>query len=247
LDRQLVEALEGVEAAHFDAARTACDYDALARSAERERLAACLAALESFDVRRAHIPAQTAFWINVFNAAVLRDAPEMTGARSVRDVEGFFERPRVKVGAHGYSLDDIEHGLLRGNVPKYGKYAAPMKKSDPRLAYVPLAFDERLHFALYSACRSSPPLRVLHSERLDVELEEAARAYVRETVRVKDEGARVKVPAMFRWYRDDFGGESGALDFVVARLDEPSVELIDARQGAVKLKYLDFDWTLNRR
>jgi hypothetical protein len=34
---------------------------------------------------------------------------------------------------------------------------------------------------------------------------------------------------------------------VVARLDEPSVELIDARQGAVKLKYLDFDWTLNRR
>jgi hypothetical protein len=165
----------------------------------------------------------------------------------VRDVEGFFERPRVKVGAHGYSLDDIEHGLLRGNVPKYGKYAAPMKKSDPRLAYVPLAFDERLHFALYSACRSSPPLRVLHGERLDVELEKAARAYVRETVRVKDEGARVKVPAVFRWYRDDFGGESGALDFVVARLDEPSVELIDARQGAVKLKYLDFDWTLNRR
>jgi hypothetical protein len=122
-----------------------------------------------------------------------------------------------------------------------------MKKSDPRLAFVPLAFDERLHFALYSACRSSPPLRVLHGERLDVELEEAARAYVRATVRVKDEGARVKVPAMFRWYRADFGGESGALDFVVARLDEPSVELIDARQGAVKLKYLDFDWTLNRR
>ena len=66
-------------------------------------------------------------------------------------------------------------------------------------------------------------------------------------MRVNDDGARVKVPAVFRWFRDDFGGESGALDFVVARLDEPSVELIDARQGAVKLKYLDFDWTLNRR
>ena len=247
MDGQLVEALEGVKAAHFDAGSTACDYGALACSPERERLAARLGALESFDPQRVRIPAQTAFWINVFNAVVLRDAPEMAGASSVREVEGFFERPRLKVGGYGYSLDEIEHGLLRGNVPKYGKFAAPMRKSDPRLAYVPLAFDERLHFALYSACRSSPPLRVLHGERLDAELEEAARGYVTATVRVKDEGARVKVPRIFRWYMDDFGGESGVLDFVVARLDDESVEMIDRRQGAVKLKFLDFDWTLNRR
>jgi hypothetical protein len=242
-----MESLAAARAAHFDAAGRARDHAVLRASPERLRIAACLAALESFDLQRIAIRGQTAFWLNLFNALVLRDAAELAAAGSLRSIGAFFERPRLKVGAFTYSLDDIEHGLLRGNVPKYGKYAAPMKKSDPRLAYVPLAFDERLHFALYSACRSSPPLRVLHGERLDVELEEAARAYVRETVRVKDEGARVKVPAMFRWYRDDFGGESGALDFVVARLDEPSVELIDARQGAVKLKYLDFDWTLNRR
>jgi len=30
-------------------------------------------------------------------------------------------------------------------------------------------------------------------------------------------------------------------------LDEASVEVIDRRQGAVKVKYLDFDWALNRR
>ena len=247
MDGELVEALERLRAAHFDVARSACDYEALARSPERERLAACLGALEAFDARRVHIPAQSAFWINVFNAAVLRDAPEMAGASSVREVEGFFERPRVKVGGHGYSLDDIEHGLLRGNVPKYGKFSAPMKKSDPRLAYVPLAFDERIHFALYSACRSSPPLRVLHGEKADAELEAAARDYVRAAVRVKDEGARVKVPRVFRWYAGDFGGASGVLDFVVARLDDAAVEMIDQRRGAVKLKYLDFDWALNRR
>jgi len=162
-------------------------------------------------------------------------------------VEGFFERARLKVGGHDFTLDDIEHGLLRGNAPKYARFSAPMKKSDPRLAYVPLAFDDRIHFALYSACRSSPPLRVVHGERADAELEAAARDYVRATVRVKDDGARIKVPRIFRWYTGDFGGEGGVLDFVVARLDDAAVELIDRRQGDVRIKYLDFDWTLNQK
>lgn len=246
MDTQLVEALEALKAVHFDAGG-ACDYAALGASPEHARLAACLEALASFHPERVRIPAQSAFWINVFNAGVLRDGAQLAAAGSVREVEGFFERPRLEVGGHGYSLDDIEHGLLRGNVPKYGKFSPPMKKSDPRLAYVPLAFDERIHFALYSACRSSPPLRVIHGEKADGELATAARDYVRATVRVKDDGSRIDVPRIFRWYSDDFGGENGVLDFVVARLDDATVELIDRRLGKVKIKYLDFDWTLNRR
>ena len=247
MDRELVGALEALKAAHFDAAGAACDFAALGASPEHARLAACLERLASFDPGRVRIPAQSAFWINVFNAAVLRDASALALAGRVREVEGFFERPRLEVGGHAFSLDDIEHGLLRGNAPKYASFGAPMKRSDPRLAYAPLAFDERIHFALYSACRSSPPLRVVHGERADAELEAAARDYVRATVRVKDDGARIKVPRIFRWYSADFGGESGVLDFVVARLDDAAVELIDRRQGDVRVKYLEFDWTLNQK
>lgn len=246
MDRELVGVLEVVKAAHFKAASGAYDFAALAVSPERRDLVACLHALGSYDPDRLRVPAQSAFWINVFNAGVLRDAAELAAAGSVRQVEGFFERPRLTVGGHAYSLDDIEHGLLRGNAPKYGKPGPPMQRSDPRLAYVPLALDDRIHFALYSACRSSPPLRVIHGERADAELEAAARDYVRATVRVKDEGARVKVPRVFRWYTEDFGGEEGVLEFVVARLDDAAVELIDRRQGDVRIKYYDFDWTLNQ-
>jgi hypothetical protein len=239
-DGLLAQALEAVKTAHFDAAGAACDYAALAASRERGQLAACLASLERFDPRKLRIPGQTAFWLNAYNACMLRDAAEI-------GIEGFFERQRVRIAGHDWSLDDIEHGLLRGNVPKYGSPRAPMKKSDPRLAFVPLAYDERVHFAMYSACRSSPRLRIYHAETLDSELEQAAQEYLTATVRVKDEGARVKVPKLFHWYADDFGGEDGVLEFVVARLDEASVELIDRRQGSVRLKYHDFDWTLNQR
>ena len=233
----LAQSLEELKS-HFDA-QGAWDIAALAASSAHVRLAAALADLGEFDPRRMRIPAQIAFWLNVYNACVLRDLREFEAGE-------FFTRERLRIAGHAWSLDDIEHGLLRGNAPKYMSFSAPMKKADPRLALAPVTFDERSHFALYSACRSSPPLRVFHAERIEDQLEDASRDYVRATVRVREEGAKVKVPKLFQWYTEDFGGSDGVLQFVVARLDDDSVELIDRRQGRVRIKYLDYDWTLNR-
>ncbi|MGQ0544033.1 MAG: DUF547 domain-containing protein [Betaproteobacteria bacterium] len=233
----LAQSLEELKA-HFDA-HGAWDLGALAASSAHGRLAAALADLAGFDPRGMRIPAQMAFWLNVYNAAVLRDLLEFEAGE-------FFARARLRIAGHAWSLDDIEHGLLRGNAPKYMSFSPPLRKSDPRLALAPVTFDERSHFALHYACRSSPPLRVFHAERIEDQLEDASREHVRATVRVKDEGARVKVPKLFQWYAEDFGGADGVLEFVVARLDDESVELIDRRQGRVKIKYLDHDWTLNR-
>ncbi|HEV3011122.1 MAG TPA: DUF547 domain-containing protein [Burkholderiales bacterium] len=248
MDKQLADALEAAKAAHFDARGAACNYAALASSGERGRLAACLGELEAFDVKRVHIPAQMAFWINVFNVGVLHGARELERASSAREVQAFFERPRLRIGGHSYSLDDIEHGLLRGNAAKPGGSRTPMKRGDPRLDYMPILFDERIHFALHSACRSSPPLRVFEEGKLDRQLEEAAADYVRRGVRIERQGAVIVLPRLFRWFADDFGGQSGILEFVVARIDdETTVEMIDRRLGDVSFRYAEFDWTLNRK
>jgi hypothetical protein len=248
MERELAQALDAAKAAHFDARGAAGDYAALAASPERARLAACLGALEGFDIRRSHIPSQMAFWINVFNAAVLRDASELRRTTSVREVEAFFERSRLTIGAHGYSLDDIQHGLLRGNVAKQGRLRPPMASGDPRLEYVPILFDERAHFALHSACRSSPPLRVFDGGKLDRELEAATADYVRRNVQVQSDGAVIVLPRLFRWFGADFGNESSIIEFVVARIDdEAAVDMIDRRRGRVRLKYTDYDWALNAK
>lgn len=247
-DRELAEALEAARLAHFDLHGAACDYVALARSPARERLAACLIALADFDIKRAQIPSQLAFWINVFNAGVLRDARELESAAGVRMVEAFFERPRLRIGEHSYSLDDIEHGLLRGNVAKPGRSQPPMKRGDARLEYMPIVFEERMHFALHSACRSSPPLRAFDGGKLDRQLEEAAADYIRRNVRVERQGAVLVLPRIFRWFGEDFGGDRGIVEFVVSRIaDEAVVDMIDRRMGDVALRYVEFDWTLNRR
>jgi len=245
-ERELVQALAAV-GAHFDAEGLACDYAALAASRARGHLAACLAELETFDPKQVRIAAQMAFWINVFNAGVLRDAPELEFADGEQGAEEFFERPRLRIFAQSFSLDDIYHGLLRGNEPAHGRLRAPMRRDDPRLAYVPVVFDERLHFALFRASRSSPAFRVFDAGKLDEQLEEAATRYVRRTAQVERDGGVLAAPKLLQWYAKDFGGESGVLEFVLRRLDDDSIERADRHIGRIKLRYDAFDWTLNRR
>ena len=88
-----------------------------------------------------------------------------------------------------------------------------MQRGDPRLEYMPIAFDERMHFALYSACRSSPPLRVFDGGKLDRQLEEAAATTCGARCASNDEGAVIVLPRLFRWFAEDFGGESGIARF----------------------------------
>jgi hypothetical protein len=245
-DRELPQALAAL-ATHFDAEGLACDYAALAASRERGHLAVCLAQLETFDPKQVRIAAQMAFWINVFNAGVLRDAPELELAGGERNIEAFFERPRLRIFGQPFSLDEIYHGLLRGNVPAHGRLHAPMRRDDPRLAYMPIVLDERLHFALFRGSRSSPAFRVFEGGKLDLQLEEAAALYVRRMARVERDGSVVAVPKLLQWYATDFGGESGVLEFVLRRLDDASFERADRNIGRIKLRYGAFDWTLNRR
>jgi hypothetical protein len=121
-----------------------------------------------------------------------------------------------------------------------------MERNDPRLAHTPLAYDERMHFGLYSAGRSSPALRVFDGGRVDQDLEDATADYLRGAVRVEQGGALVILPRQFYWYREDFGGEQLALGFALARLDDESVDKVDARRGKVKVRYADFHWSLAR-
>lgn len=246
-DQTLQQALEALSAAHFEADGAARDYGRLCTSAEHERVVRAVAELAAMDFKRLRFAAQTAFWLNVFNAAVVRDLAELAQAERVRDVEAFFQAPRVRVAGFAYSLDDIEHGLLRGNVPKFGAKRPPMQRDDPRLAHTPLAYDERMHFGLYCAGRSSPRLRVFDGGQVDRDLEAATADYLRREVRVEQGGAVVILPRQFYWYREDFGGEKAALGFALARLDDEAVDQVDARRGRVKLRYADFDWSLERR
>jgi len=241
-------ALEAASAGYYDAERNSFDYARFGLSAEYDELRTAAEALTDFDCGSLHLGQRMPFWLNVYNALVL-DAVIARGiAESIRAVGDFYEQSKYEVGGLDFSLDDIEHGLLRANEPARRGGWRPMKDNDPRLAFAPILFDERVHFGMYSACRSSPALTVFQDSALDAQLEAATRRYLAAHVKLANSGAALHVPKLFDWYDADFGGPQGVRSFVIARLErDEDIDAIDRRGGRVALKFLEYDWSLNSR
>jgi hypothetical protein len=241
----LVAALRGACAAHYDAARHAFDYARFADSPEYAELRVAARALADFDAAALRIGLRLAFWLNVYNALVLHAVAARRARAGVRSVSDFFTGSRYVIGGHVFSLDEIEHGLLRVNAPRLAFGPKPLRRDGPRYALAPFIFDERVHFAMYSACRSSPAPAAYDAQGLAASLEQATCRYLEAHVRLAGSAALV-VPRLFDWYAADFGGKRGVLEFVLSRMQGDDIAAAAERHGLrLRLHYAEFDWTLN--
>lgn len=242
----LAAALGGACAAHYDAARHAFDYARFAESPEYAELRVAARALADFDCAALRIGLRLAFWLNVYNALVLHAVVARRALRGVRTVGDFFTASQYMVGGHVFSLDEIEHGLLRMNAARIVFGAKPLRREGPRYALAPYMFDERVHFAMYSACRSSPALAYYPAAELAELLERATCRHLAAHVRLAPGGNALIVPRMFDWYAADFGGRRGVLEFILSRTEDEAVAAAAERYGlGLRLRYADFDWSLN--
>jgi len=217
----LSAALSSACAAHYDAARHAFDYARFAESPDFDELRVAARALADFDCAALDISLRLA-------------------------VGDFFTASQYMVGGHVFSLDEIEHGLLRMNAARVAFGAKPLRRDGPRYALAPYVFDERVHFAMYSACRSSPAPAAYAAGNLAASLERATCNYLAAHVRLAADGAALVVPKLFDWYAADFGGKRGVLEFVLARMPGDDVAAAAERHGwRLRLRYAEFDWTLN--
>ena len=106
-----------------------------------------------------------------------------------------------------WTLDLIEHGLLRRGRWKYGLGYLPAYFFEPRLALGPAIFDPRIHFALNCGAKSCPPLAFYRPETLALDLAEAEAEFLPQSCWVS--GGRLYLSRLFLWFWADFSGRSG--------------------------------------
>jgi hypothetical protein len=192
-----------------------------------DRYIAHLSALPISQFNRAE---QMAYWINLYNALVVRLVVEHYPIASIRDIgsrigapgAGPWRQELVEVEDIPLSLYDIAHRILR-----------------------PIWRDPRIHYALSCGAVGCPNLQPepFEADQLERELSEAAMAYVNHPRCITIDGDQLGLSSLFRWYQDDFGGtERDVLNHLMAYA-EPGL--------AMKLQRFDrisgdgFDWRLN--
>lgn len=171
---------------------------------------------------------QLAFWINAYNALVIKGVIDHYPTKSVRKVKafgGFFSRLKFHVAGEKYTLDHIEHEILRKEF-----------------------VDPRIHFALVCASIGCPPIenRVFLSETIDEQLDAVTKKFITNTDKVRLDKAkrRVYLSKIFKWYKKDFTeGYTGVADFLTDFLPPEDADFVLEKD--VKFHYLDYDWSLN--
>jgi len=119
-----------------------------------------------------------------------------------------------------YSLDDVEHKLIRA------KYNEP-----------------RIHFALNCASAGCPPLRAeaFTGAKLETQLAEQTVAFLGDKSKNQISSKSLALSPIFDWFKDDFIKKSGSVE---AFLD-PYFPKAKIKKGKAKISYTDYGWDLN--
>jgi hypothetical protein len=193
---------------------------------DKKRLAAYLANLGDARPGTMTIDEKKAFYINAYNAMAIGIVLDRYPVKSIRDVDGAFQKLRRKIAGQELSLDDIENRLRELE-------------------------DARIHFAIVCVSESCPPLagKAYRAQTVSATLERQGRAFVNDPDRNRIERAKgsIVLSRIFDWNRKEFERDAGSVAKFVARY-------VDDRETASWLastsqppQFLDYDWSLNQR
>jgi thiol-disulfide isomerase/thioredoxin len=211
------------------AAKTNEDVNTYTNQLKDLKYAALLTGLKTDDDKKA-------FWINLYNAftnASLHKDPDQYKNRNQ-----FFKAKNIIVAGKIFSLDKIEHGILRRSKIKwslgyFSKLFPQKTEKDLRVDKL----DYRIHFALNCGAKSCPPIAFYNPENINTQLDVASAAYLAAETKYDAETNILKLPAILSWFRRDFGGK------------QKMIELLQSKQllktGVTpQIKFKKYDWAL---
>lgn len=145
------------------------------------------------------------FWINVYNGLTNLEIVRNQLKESVWEKEDFFTDRVLNVAGIRFSLDDIEHGILRRNGPRRSGKPDQFQAGDPRMKWMADQLDYRIHFALNCGSVSCPPIAFYDAPLIDEQLRAAEESFASSEFIVNNEKETVECSSIFVWYRSDFG------------------------------------------
>lgn len=162
-----------------------------------------------------------AFWINAYNAYTIKLILQNYPLKSIMNIKekgkDAWNIPFAKVGQKTYTLNHIEHEILR-------------KDFD----------DPRIHVGVNCASGSCPKLAnfAFTETNIESELEKLMGTFINDNSRNNITEKKVTISKIFEWFQGDFTKKASLIDYLNSYSD------IKIRKNA-KIRFLAYDWNLN--
>jgi len=180
------------------------------------------------------------FWVNLYNVLALHGGIHMG---PILNWKTFFTEIKYNIQGQEYSLNDIEHGMLRANSvdPSSWLGKSQFEETDTRLLYGLEHPDPHIHFFLTCNTVDSPPLVVLTLPNFYEEMRLASRNFCETNILINEH--QIMLPKVFYWYRNDFGkSDMEILVFLMQYVTSQLSVLNRLLQKSIIFKYKGYDW-----
>lgn len=162
-----------------------------------------------------------AYWINAYNTftvwLILDNYPLKSIMKIKEKGKSAWDIKFIDIGGKIYSLNDIEHNILRKEFN-----------------------DPRIHFGINCASYSCPKLlnTAIKANELDTRLDNLAKGFVNDSDRNNIKKDKIKISQLFKWFPEDFTKEGSLIDYLNKYSD------IKIATDA-KVEFLEYNWNLN--
>ncbi len=186
------------------------------------------------------------FWLNAYNASVIAGVLSEYAGRSdysVNDSGTFFNARRYRVAGLTLSLDEVEHGAVRG-VWDHASVAGSPSEGPLRAWHTALwgadGVDARIHVALNCGALSCPNLQQMawQPATLPEDLQAALEVFLDDPVKGAGPNG---VSLLFTWFKPDFESDQGGVEAFIEKNRKGGLVGVDTG------KMLTYDWALNIR
>jgi len=135
----------------------------------------------------------------------------------------------MNIGGLKWSLDNIEHGILRCNA-KVKYWPLPQFLPwDKRRKHICSHLDYRIHFALNCGANSCPPIAFFDVVGIEEQLNLAEDNFTSQEFNVNDEDKTILCSQIYSWYQKDF----------------IQVYLNDSKYSDYTVVLKDYDWSIH--
>jgi hypothetical protein len=191
-----------------------------------QKFATYLNAIGNADLNKLRNEDKLTFYINAYNATVIKNVLNHLPINSPMDVDGFFDKIKHTIAGKEITLDELEH--------KYGL------KIETTLS----------HFGLVCAAVSCPKLinAAFESESVYEQLEINAKAFLNDPTKNKldRENKILYLSEVFKWFKDNFVKKYGSLkEMAIHLMNESDAKFLN--ENEITIKYMRYNWQLNKQ
>lgn len=173
------------------------------------------------------------FWINCYNAFFLHLRRDQGIGKPA-----IYRNQLCHVAGQVFSLDEIEHGILRRYRAKLGLGFLPNLFAPGRIRELAVKkIDFRIHFALNCGAQSCPPIAFYTSDLIEQQLELGTQSFLENETTYDEAENQLYFSRLGLWYLGDFGGRRGIRKIVQ--------QYLDLGQPNSRIIFTDYNWAEN--